>query len=121
MKQQVDPQRSKLLFLGPLLSSGIALALFSSFNRPLLYDEFIHFMTGPLTFNEVIRVIHETTINLNQGVTGTYLLADWVLLQVFGASDVALRLPSFVLGALFFSFALTVNCLLCRGRYTYFR
>ena len=106
MKQRVDSQRSKLRFVGPLLTSGVALALFSSFNRPLLYDEFIHFMTGPLTFNEVIRVIHETTINLNQGVTGTYLLADWVLLQVFGASDVALRLPSFVLGALFFFFAL---------------
>ena len=91
--------------LGPLLTSAVALALFSSFRRPLLYDEFIHFMAGPLTFGEVIRVIHETTINLNQGVTGAYLLVDWALLQVFGASDVALRLPSLFLGALFFIFA----------------
>jgi len=87
-------------------TSAIALGLFSSTNRPLLYDEFVYFMIGPLSFTETLSVIRDTTTNVNQGVTGAYLFSDWLLLQIFGASDVALRLPSLVFGAAFLTYAL---------------
>jgi len=89
------------------VTSLLALGLYSSLNRPLLYDEFVYFMAGPLTFAEVLTVIHETTTNVNQGVTGAYLFSDWLLLQIFGASDVALRLPSLLFGSVFLVYSLT--------------
>jgi len=80
--------------------------LFSSWNRPLLYDEFVYFVAGSLSPLEILSVIHETTTNVNQGVTGAYLLFDWVLMQAFGAEDWALRLPSLVFGFLFILYSL---------------
>lgn len=54
---------------------------------------------------DALALVHTTTTNVNQGVTGTYLLVDWLLLQPFGASDVALRLPSLLTGALFLAYS----------------
>lgn len=88
-------------------TSVIALCLFSSWNRPLLYDEFVYLVAGSLSLPEILSVIQETTTNVNQGVTGAYLLTDWALMQVFGAADWALRLPSLVFGALFIVYSLT--------------
>ena len=93
--------------LGPVGTSALAIVLYSSWNRPLLYDEFVYFVAGALSFSEVLSVIQETTTNVNQGVTGAYLLTDWALMQVFGAADWALRLPSLVFGALFIVYSLT--------------
>lgn len=107
MSTLVARPRRLWTFVGPLVTSIFALALFSSWNRPLLYDEFVYFVAGSLTFLELISVIQETTTNVNQGVTGAYLLSDWALMQIFGASDWALRLPSLLFGALFILYSLT--------------
>ena len=93
--------------LPTVATSVLALVLFSSWNRPLLYDEFVYFVAGSLSLSEVLWVIQETTTNVNQGVTGAYLLTDWALMQAFGAADWALRLPSLVFGVLFIVYALT--------------
>ena len=90
-----------------MVASALALVLFSSWNRPLLYDEFVYFVAGSLSFSEMLSVIHETTTNVNQGVTGAYLLTDWALMQLFGATDWALRLPSLVFGVLLIVYSLT--------------
>lgn len=100
---QLSPAKA----LAIVTTSVIALGLFSSWNRPLLYDEFVYFVAGSLSLPEVLSVIQETTTNVNQGVTGAYLLTDWGLMQVFGAADWALRLPSLVFGALFIVYSLT--------------
>ena len=106
MSQPRLSEASRWRIFGPVATSAIALGLFSSINRPLLYDEFVYFMVGPLSFTETLSVVRDTTTNVNQGVTGAYLFSDWLLLQIFGASDVALRLPSLVFGAAFLTYAL---------------
>ena len=102
-----NAQLSPAKVLAIVTTSIIALCLFSSWNRPLLYDEFVYFVAGSLPLPEILSVIQETTTNVNQGVTGAYLLTDWALMQVFGAADWALRLPSQVFGALFIVYSLT--------------
>lgn len=92
--------------LAIVTTSVAALILFSSWNRLLLYDEFVYFAAGSLSFTEILWVVHETTTNVNQGVTGAYLLTDWALMQIFGATDWALRLPSLVFGVLFIAYSL---------------
>lgn len=57
------------------------------------------------SLTDALALIHTTTTNVNQGVTGAYILVDWFLLQPFGASDVVLRLPSLLTGALFFTYS----------------
>jgi len=71
-----------------------ALAVSSAWNKPLWIDEVLHFALGGMTFREVIQTIDYTTIEINHGQTGVYMLADWGLLQVFGANALALRFPS---------------------------
>jgi hypothetical protein len=95
-----------LRWLPAVLTTVFALTLYSSWNRPLLYDEFVYFVAGGIpTLPQVLDSIHETTTNVNQGVTGAYLLADWGLLQIFGAQAWALRLPSLIFGVLLFLYA----------------
>ena len=47
-----------------------------------------------MSWTDLIRSVDYTTIEINHGQTGSYLVADWILLQVFGANAFALRLPS---------------------------
>lgn len=82
---------------GPLvvgLLIGMVLVLHMGLWRRIWFDELLHFATGGMTFEYVVRLIDYTTIHVNHGQTGIYFLADWALLQVFGASAVALRAPS---------------------------
>jgi hypothetical protein len=91
--------------LGFIAALGL-LFLFSSWNRPLLYDEYVYFALGGLPSTaSAVEVIHSTTTNVNQGVTGAYMLADYWLLSAFGASTAALRLPSllFAIALLFYA------------------
>lgn len=71
-------------------------------NKPIWLDEVLHFAMGSMSFEEVLRAIDYTTIELNHGQTGVYILTDWFLLQVFGASAFALRLPSLLAGLVMF-------------------
>ena len=84
-----------------LVAGGLAIALvYAGFARPIWIDEFLHFATGAMSFVDVLRTIDYTTIEINHGQTGTYILIDWVLLQIVGASSWALRLPSLLASGL---------------------
>ncbi|MDC3376947.1 glycosyltransferase family 39 protein [Candidatus Nanopelagicales bacterium] len=73
-----------------------AVAAFAGFQRPLWIDEVLHFATGAMSFSDVMRTVDYTTIEINHGQTGVYILLDWLFLQIFGASAVALRFPSLI-------------------------
>ena len=64
--------------------------------RGIWFDELLHFAFGGMTFEYAVKTIDYTTMHVNHGQTGAYFLLDWALLQVFGASAVALRSPSLV-------------------------
>jgi hypothetical protein len=85
----------------PLVVFGVVLlVVYSALNRPLLYDEYVYFALGGLPSTvSVLEAILSTTTNVNQGVTGAYMLADYWLLNTFGASSTALRLPSLLFAA----------------------
>lgn len=89
------------------LTAAAVLVIAGAWNRPIWLDEFLHFALGAMTFGEVLQTIDYTTIEINHGQTGIYMLADWALLQAFGANAVALRLPS-LLSALALMFAAVV-------------
>lgn len=101
---------------GPLpfvVASIILLVLYSSWNRPLWYDEMVYFVLGGFdSTTEVLRVIDQTTTNVNQGVTGAYMLLSYWSLELFGAHAWALRLPSL----LFATYLLFVSAIFLRGR-----
>mgnify|MGYP000748145589 CR=1 FL=1 len=82
------------VFLGLLVI--VVVAAFAGFQRPLWIDEVLHFATGAMSFSDAVRTVDYTTIEINHGQTGVYILLDWLLLQIFGASAVALRLPSLI-------------------------
>lgn len=96
-----DPRLRPAVWNLILVACGLAIALvYAGFARPIWLDEFLHFATGAMSFVDVLRTIDYTTIELNHGQTGTYILIDWILLQVFGASSWALRLPSLLASGL---------------------
>lgn len=91
--------RAVLLRVPSWLPIGVlvigAVVLHSSFGRPLWIDEFLHFALGShRSTREAWDTIYATTVTVNHGQTGVYMLIDYWLLQVFGASPLALRLPS---------------------------
>ena len=89
-----------------VLGSLVVLLLFSSWNRPLLYDEYVQFaVSGLPSTSDALAIISLTTTNLNQGATGAYHLADYWLLQIFGAHTGALRAPGVATGGLLFVYA----------------
>ena len=87
------PEWSDLL-LG--VSFIVMLVIFGAWSRPIWLDEMLHFSMGEMSLLEALQTIDYTTIELNHGQTGIYMLADWALLQIFGASAIALRLPSLI-------------------------
>ena len=69
--------------------------LHGSFGKPIWIDEFLHFALGSHhSTREVWETIRQTTVNVNHGQTGFYMLLDYWLMKVFGASLLALRAPS---------------------------
>jgi hypothetical protein len=74
----------------------LVLVLYMGLWRRIWFDELLHFATGGMTFEYVVRLIDYTTIHVNHGQTGAYFLFDWALLQAFGASAIALRAPSLI-------------------------
>ena len=77
------------------------LVIAGAWNKPVWIDEVLHFAMGEMSFIEALQTIDYTTFEINHGQTGFYMLVDWALLKIFGASSIALRLPS-----LFFAFVL---------------
>ena len=91
----------------------LVLITYSSWNRPLWYDEVVFFVLGGFgSTGDVLSVIHETTPNVNQGQTGAYMLAEYWSLSLFGAHLWAARLPSMLFGIYF----LVASAVFLRGR-----
>ena len=85
--------------VGPIVVSvliAVVLVLYMGLWRGIWFDELLHFATGGMTFDYLVRTIDYTTIHVNHGQTGVYFVLDWILLQVFGASAIFLRAPSLV-------------------------
>jgi hypothetical protein len=91
-----------LVFLGLIM-----LALYSSYGRPIWFDEFVQYAMGGMDFEYAMKTIDWTTVEVNQGQTGIYHLMDYALMQVFGASAIALRLPSLIAAAVMLFSAVT--------------
>lgn len=98
---------------GYVLLGALVLVAYSSWDRPLWYDEMVYFVLGGLdSTGDVLAVIRETTTNVNQGVTGAFMLLDYWSLSLFGAHTWALRLPSLLFGI----YLLVVAAVFLRGR-----
>jgi len=93
--------------LGLWALGTLILFLNSGLWRPVWFDEFLHFAMGGMTLDYALKTVDYTTIEVNHGQTGVYMLLDWVLLQVFGASAIALRLPSLIAAGLLLAAAVT--------------
>jgi hypothetical protein len=86
----------------------LLMGLYAPIGKPIWIDEFLHFALGSYTsIKDAIRVIHKTIVEINHGQTGVYMLADYLLLKMFGASLWALRAPSLLSGALLLIAALS--------------
>jgi hypothetical protein len=81
-----------------VLMGALVLAAYSSFRKPLWIDEFLHFALGGLDVADAWAVVVNSTVGVNHGQTGVYMMLDVLLLHLFGASSLALRLPSLVAG-----------------------
>lgn len=89
-----------------VVASAGVLALFTSWSKPLLYDEYVYFALGGLpTTGDAFNAVWQTTTNLNQGVTGAFMMSDFWLLKLFGADAGALRLPGLLTAILLFVYS----------------
>ncbi len=73
----------------------LGIALYSRYRHDIWIDEFVQFAFGAMSNTaEAWRVIVETIGSFNHNQTGVYMIVDFWLLKLFGASAFALRLPS---------------------------
>jgi hypothetical protein len=83
--------------------------LFSGINRPIWIDEFLHFAFGGFgSTQDAWRAIVRSLEDVNHNQTGVYMLVDYWLLKVFGASAIWLRMPSSIGVLVLFSGAVCV-------------
>jgi hypothetical protein len=83
--------------------------LFSGINRPLWFDEFQFFAFGGNgSTQDAWRAIVRSLETVNVKQTGVYMLVDYWLLKVFGASAIWLRMPSSIGALVLFSGAVCV-------------
>ena len=76
------------------------LFLSASFFRPIWIDEFVNFAMGAgASLPDAWFIVDRTTVAVNHGHTGAYLLFSYLGLSQFGASAVLLRLPALLSGA----------------------
>jgi hypothetical protein len=88
----------------------LGIVLYSGYRHPIWIDEFLHFAFGGMSstaeaWSAIVQSIGQ--VNFNQ--TGIYMLADFWLLKLFGASAFALRLPS-LLSAVWLLVCATTFC-----------
>jgi hypothetical protein len=90
--------------------AGVAgLGLYSGYGHPIWIDEFLHFALGALCGpGDAWQVIRQTVLSFNFNQTGIFMMADFWLLKLFGASALALRLPSLLSAAWLLVSAATV-------------
>jgi len=75
--------------------------------KQLWIDEFLHFAFGAYdSAGEAWRVFRMSLHLINHNQTGAYIMADYALLRIFGASALWLRLPSLLSGVLLFAAAM---------------
>jgi hypothetical protein len=73
----------------------VALVLYSRYRHPIWIDEFLHFaFAGIPNTATAWHAIRRSILGVNFNQTGIYMLVDYGLLKLFGASALALRLPS---------------------------
>lgn len=81
---------------------------YASLGRPIWIDEFLHFAFGSEPSTAAAwTTIRATIRGVNFGQTGAYMIADYWLLKLFGASAFWLRLPS-IASALFMALATVI-------------
>jgi hypothetical protein len=86
-----------------VLLVAAVIVLYGSLGRAIWIDEFIQFALGShRSTAEAWLTVSATTVTMNHGQTGVYMMLDYWLLQLFGASATALRLPSLLSAALMF-------------------
>ena len=74
--------------------------LYCALDKPIWYDELVHYCLGGFSsVDSAWHALKPTLKDMNHGQTGFYLMLDYFLLKLFGASSFALRLPS-ILSAL---------------------
>lgn len=96
--------RSKVSSIFLTLLILICIALHASWGRPIWIDEFLHFALGShRTTTEAWDTIRQSILTFNHGQTGIYMILDYWLLQVFGASRFWLRFPSILSGLMVFA------------------
>lgn len=81
------------------LTAAFCVLFFAPWNKPLWLDEGLHFSMGNMSLQQALQTVDFTTIEINHGQTGVYMLFDWLLMQAFGANLFFLRLPSLITGA----------------------
>ena len=87
---------------GLLLLCLTMILLYGPFGRPIWIDEFLHFAVGSHnSTREVWETIRRTTVEVNHGQTGFYILLDYWLMKLFGANLLALRVPSILSGGVY--------------------
>jgi hypothetical protein len=97
---QFDPL-SPACSLVLLAAALLTIWTYSSVGRPIWIDEFLHFALGShSSAGEAWDTIRATGLTFNFGQTGTYMMIDYWLLKIFGASAVWLRAPSVLSSAL---------------------
>jgi hypothetical protein len=80
---------------GLFLLCLVLILLYGSWGKPIWIDEFLHFALGShQSTGEAWETIRQTTLNINHGQTGFYMLLDYWLMKIFGANLLALRAPS---------------------------
>ena len=88
--------RSRLADGALVLAALVITVLFAGADKPLWIDEFLHFAMAGMNLADALHTIWATTSGdgVNWGQTGAYFLLDYALGSVFGASTIALRMPS---------------------------
>ena len=86
-----------------VIASLVVVFFYSSWSRPIWIDEYVHYSWGvfPDRFDSVKRIIApiiDGSAEVYYASSWTYYLSDVVLLSAFGASSMALRLPSLIAG-----------------------
>ena len=91
-----------------LIALGLLCVLLSAWpGKRIWYDEFLHFAVGAYeSTDQAWQVVRSSVGRINHGQTGAYIMADYWLLRIFGASSFWLRFPSLLAGILLFISAL---------------
>lgn len=78
------------------LISLLLVVVFSSFNRPIWFDEFLQFAFASHALPESMELMATTSATINHGQTGFFSLLNVLSLQASGADLIGLRLISYV-------------------------